>query len=298
MQRSCWAQLCDESSSPSDLFFRLLFEDVAKCAGVDTTVIHPCILNSIFDTIFSTDNEDIGQLRRALEDTSSCDQPNSAEIDLFVSMVLKEADATCDANTGDFGMAFDALTKIFGASTCWGGAEDCSEGSDLANDSYAYDDDFQLTITMDGTVCEFGGSSEGLATRTIDLSYYYLIETKSNSDENITASIQALERSLIRLVCGMERRRSLEHDDAYDDAFVYPIVLAVDSNPLDTVSSECKFKACMLLVSLLSVSRTYMLSQSLPLFRWLRCQIFRCTILFSYFGHCKPHRSRDSRPHP
>ena len=29
--QSCWAALCDESSNPSDLFFKILFAEAARC---------------------------------------------------------------------------------------------------------------------------------------------------------------------------------------------------------------------------------------------------------------------------
>lgn len=249
---SCWASLCNESSNPSDLFFKILFEEAAKCAGVVIDDIPQCVLSHIFDMIFISDDANVGSVRRALQETSSCEQPTAPEIGYFVTFLLTEAVATCDAvgvniDASDLDKVFDSLIKIFGTSKCWG-VDECEENED----NYADDaDDFtghdnEATLTMDGTRCYFE-PVDALSLRSIDLTYFYTLETASTKVEDVLASIEAIERSFVTYVCGIDRRRSLEDTNTtvkdsqvYDIASTEPKVVAVDSNPLDTFSSECK----------------------------------------------------------
>jgi hypothetical protein len=100
---------------------------------------------------------------------------------------------------------------------------------------------------MDGTRCYFE-SVDALSLRAIDLTYFYTLETASTKEEDVLASLEAIERSFVIYVCGIDRRRSLEdtnttvkESQVYDIVSTDPKVVAVDSNPLDTISADCKY---------------------------------------------------------
>ena len=232
--RSCWTSLCGESSNPSDLFFKILFSEAARCAGVEMNDIPECLLNEIFSVIFASGDSSVRRFRRALQE-SSCEQPSASELKFFVTFLLTEAEQTCTSNNAnvnaiDLDKTYDSLVKIFGASHCWG-VDDCGE------DDTSYDDDWWVTpvVVMDGTRCDL--ESINVDTKAVELSYYYLLETVSSNEDEIMLSIEGIERSLITHVCSVERRRSLE--DMYGTGD-HPNILAVDSNPLDTISKDCK----------------------------------------------------------
>lgn len=226
--QSCWASLCNESSNPSDLFFKILFAEAARCADIDTSVIPECVLGHVFDLIFASDDPQVKRVRRTLQKSSSCDQPSENELGLFVTFLLTEAEQTCTAINADFDaeldQTFDALIKIFGASQCWG-VEECED------DMFYYDDDWMTPVVqMDGTRCELE-TVNASSTKAIDLSYYYLLETASSSEDIAASSILTIERNLVTHACSSERRRL---EDALSE------IIAVDSKPLDTISTECK----------------------------------------------------------
>ncbi|KAL3786924.1 hypothetical protein HJC23_013259 [Cyclotella cryptica] len=268
--KSCWASLCDESSNPSDLFFKILFEEAAKCAGVIIDDVPQCVLNHIFDMIFMTDDVGVGRVRRALQESSSCEPPTTSEIGYFVTFLLTEAVATCGAagvniDATDLDNAFDSLIKIFGASKCWG-VEECEENDDnhSSNADDFTDDDDEAILTIDGTRCYFE-QVNATSLRAIDLTYFYILETASTKEEDALASLEAIERSFVLFVCGIDTRRSLE-DTTVAEAQVYadistdPKVVAVDSNPLDMISTDygCKAKSsdalgCMVIEGTLSL---------------------------------------------
>ena len=196
--------------------------------------IPECLLNEIFSVIFASEDSNVGRVRRVLQE-SSCEQPSATELGFFVTFLLTEAEQTCAAlnanvDASDLDSAFDSLVKIFGASHCWG-VDECGE------DDAPNDDDWWATpvVVMDGTRCDL--DSINVDTRAIELSYYYLLETVSSNEDETMLSIEGIERSLITYVCSVERRRSLEE---MDDTVDHPNILAVDSNPLDTISTDCK----------------------------------------------------------
>jgi hypothetical protein len=266
IQRPCWTSLCDESSDPSDLFFKILFAEAARCAGVDTSFIPECVLADVFDVIFNSDDTGVARVRRSLakeSQSSTCEQPTDAELSYFVSFLLMEAEQSCTANNSnsdaDLDSIFKALVSIFGASDCWGVTE--------CGDDAITDDWMTPVVQMDGTFCNLGLVNAS-STRTIDLSYYYLMETASTSEEDAVSSIEAIEQAFVTYVCSWERRRSLE-----DAALSFEIdILAVDSNPLDTISSKCKCAR----IRMPTLSSSAHIISPLSFFRLLQAHCFWC----------------------
>jgi hypothetical protein len=216
------------------LFFKILFAEAARCAGVDTSFIPDCVLANVFDVIFSSDDTEVVRVRRSLaKESNTCEQPTTAELSYFVSFLLMEAEQSCTANNAnldaDLDRIFQSLVSIFGASDCW--------GVDACGDDAITDDWRTPVVQMDGTFCNLGlANVNASSTRTIDLSYYYLLETASTSAEDAVLSIEAIEQAFVTYVCSWERRRSLEDTTLSFE----PDILAVDSNPLDSISSKCK----------------------------------------------------------
>lgn len=234
----CWSSLCAESSHPSDLFFKILFAEAARCAGVTdpNAIIPQCVLSQIFSVIFSSEEgSEVSRIRRALQESSSCEQPNAIELGYFVTFLLTEAESACSENENnanidlDFGAVFDTLVTIFGASQCWG-VDECSDAGTTYNDDW-----FMPVVKMEGTRCE-GPSADISSTRAIELSYFYLVETPAISEEVMVETIKGIERSFISHACSMERRRSLEDVGSSFE----PDIRAIDSNPLDVISADCE----------------------------------------------------------
>lgn len=55
--QSCWIQLCEEAKNPSEEFLVIMFEEIAQCSGA-VLDFNPCIVDSIFEMIFSEDDSD------------------------------------------------------------------------------------------------------------------------------------------------------------------------------------------------------------------------------------------------
>ena len=83
-------------------------------------------------------------------------------------------------------------------------------------------------LSDDGEVCTITPGISDEDVRSLDLSFYYQVETKADS-----LDLGLIERALIEKVCddaGNERRlNELETE-----------VVAVDASPDDVVSEECK----------------------------------------------------------
>lgn len=196
-----------------------------------------CVQSHIFGIIFTSEDPSVGRVRRFLaKESSSCEPPSMEELIPFVTFLLTGAPTACNDVTFDSSVVYEYLLKIFGASDCWG-VDECNVDDDMVI-QYPYGGEgWWPIVTMDGTVCDLDPSINYPSLRTVDLSYYYLIEASSGTDEDIVASIQGIERSIITYVCSLERRRSLEqaNRDSYE-----PNIISVDSNPLDNVTSDCE----------------------------------------------------------
>ena len=223
--------LCSQFSLP-------LSNPIFIGAGINVDKEIPqCVQSHIFGIIFTSEDPSVGRVRRSLaKESSSCEPPSMEELIPFVTFLLTGAPTACDDITFDRSVVYEYLLKIFGSSDCWG-VDDCNVDDDIVT-QYPYDEeDWWPVVTMDGTVCDLEPYSDPISTRTIDLSYFYLFEAASGTDEEVIASIQGIERSFITYVCGLERRRSLEQ--ANDDSYEHSII-SVDSNPLDNVASDCE----------------------------------------------------------
>lgn len=206
-------------------------------------------MDHVFGLVFNSDNSDIRKIRRVLQENYACAQPSTAELSFFVTFLLVEAETTCTTegitlSDVEWEKAAYDLVQVFAAAQCWGMPE--SDCDDVVDDAIAFDDDTTLInlipkedvrielrgkLSDDGTRCDF---EDAPATeRDIDLTYLYRVETASNDETAILDSIEGIERALVVLPCnGAERRRSLE------DIGVH--VVAIDSSPLDTISTECE----------------------------------------------------------
>ena len=247
---TCWDSLCEDSDATSDLFYQILFEQASECADV-TLSVDDCILDHIIDVVFSSGaSEDGARVRRSLQE-SCCDTPTDSDLNFYASYLLLSADAACaeqgnlEITTADWNAATDELVKLFGATECWG-VEPCEEGDDVvvgqdvasssADENAAISRDSGDTppfydgpvLSDDGEVCTITPGISDEDVRSLDLSFYYQVETKSDS-----LDLGLIERALIEKVCddaGNERRlNELETE-----------VVAVDASPDDVVSEECK----------------------------------------------------------
>lgn len=205
--------------------------------------IPDCVLTHIFDVIFSSDNTEVKRLRRALqESTYSCEQPPSQEeLVFFVTFLLNDATSSCTLNNtnleADLETVFGSLLTVFGASQCWGVKNGCDQNV-RTDDTW-----FTPAIQMDGTRCDFEPVDEA-PTRSIELSYYYILETSSSKKVDVIKSIEEIERSFIAHICSFDGRRTLEAIS------LQPKIISIDSNPLDTISSHCKSTSCVPSISL------------------------------------------------
>lgn len=268
---TCWDSLCGDSDPTSDLFFKILFDQASECANVVLTV-EECILDHILEVVFhSVASEESGRrVRRSLQD--SCCEPTESDLNFYASYLLLSADAACaekgsvEISTDEWNKATEDLVKLFGARECWG-VEPCEEEGDgvvgqevptpsptdnngaisaISGDSEDvlpyYDGPI---LSEDGEVCTLTTDSYAPeAVRSLELSFYYQVETTSDS-----LDLGLIERALIALVCddaGNERRlNELETE-----------VIAVDASPGDVISDECEYLsswiACLHTLDLIS----------------------------------------------
>jgi hypothetical protein len=244
-ENTCWDSLCEHSDATSDLFYQILFEQASECADV-TLSVDDCILDHIIDVVFSNDSEDGSRVRRSLQE-SCCDTPTESDLNFYAQYLLLSADAACteqgnvEITTEAWNTATNELVKLFSATECWG-VEPCEEGDDVVVDEEVSSADQNAAISGDtppfhdgpllsddGEVCTITPGISDEDVRSLELSFYYQVETTSDS-----LDLGLIERTLIEKVCddaGNERRlNELETE-----------VVAVDASPDDVVSEQCKY---------------------------------------------------------
>ncbi len=204
----------------------------------------------------------------SMDSTSDCGELPVEEIAPIVKKLLSEADATCLAagvaiEEKDLFAAFDDMLKVFGNQKCWGPV-DCEEeptqptsrdkptevligdvndgptdepanGGDDVSDFFFMPDVSSKTERR----CSGVGSDDG-TERTVEVLYFYRLETASELSEQEGATVlDAVEQTLLTSVADnacvygvfLENIRRLEDS----------LVVAVDSAPKDVVSSNCEF---------------------------------------------------------
>jgi len=146
--QNCWVALCEEESNPSAIFLKIMFEEIAQCAGAELD-FNPCLLDQIFEIIFSSDDPDgtfdgvrrklehsLGSPGKSDEPSDPCaDQPNDAELYFAVSLMLAGAQEQCmemgeTFEAGEVDKAGSELFKLFSAQQCWGTPSDCNDHHD------------------------------------------------------------------------------------------------------------------------------------------------------------------------
>jgi len=206
---SCWIDLCEEFMNPSEAFMMLFVEEVADCAGAQLDLVNQCLVDGVFDLMFSLGDENNTDVvgadmsRRVLRVLSNdetdvstqCESPSEDELGPFVGLLLVTIEQNCTASGELIGQseletAYSELLKLFIAPPqCWGGdAVGCEDQSQNDEDDGLDNTDIAIT---------FVEKCSG-----IDL----------DMDDCFTA------QSLEMLISGqdMSRRRYLEHnDDSY-----------------------------------------------------------------------------------
>ena len=130
----CWESLCNPDASIK-LLIRLLFEDAARCAGVELDV-HECVYDHIIEMLAMTNAPTGRNLRRVLkqqpsmtEESIPCTTPSETEMKLFVSTLLTDSKDKCIASGFDSLESYSTnywenvssdLATIFSSPTCWG----------------------------------------------------------------------------------------------------------------------------------------------------------------------------------
>lgn len=192
-------------------------------------------------------------MRRSLQESCCESAPTESDLNFYANYLLLSAEAACaeqgsvGINDEEWNTATNDLVKLFGATQCWG-VEPCEEEEDvvsvevpppspvdentaLSEDTPSYYDG--PTLSDNGQVCTITAGISADETRSLELSFYYQVETKTDS-----LDLGLVERALIEKVCedaGNERRlNELETE-----------VVAVDTSPEDVVSEVCKYE-CIL----------------------------------------------------
>jgi hypothetical protein len=149
---SCWIDLCEESQNPTGTFMALYIEEVvAVCAGAQLDLVNQCLVDGVFDVLFSSGPENrtfVGENmpRRVLqmlshngtEPSSRCG-PSEEDIGPFIGLMLHGVEQNCTASgvlisQADLSTAYEELVKLFLAPPhCWGdnstqGCNDYQEG--------------------------------------------------------------------------------------------------------------------------------------------------------------------------
>lgn len=132
--QECWVALCEEQAHPSADMYKLIFEEIAQCAGAHFNW-NPCLLDQIFALLVSsgTQNDSLERVRRNLQGTfEPCtNESNEAEFTFVVNMLLAGAEQKClelgeMVAPGDVAEAQTELLKLFTSQQCWGMQIDCA----------------------------------------------------------------------------------------------------------------------------------------------------------------------------
>lgn len=142
----CYTELCEELLDPSELFFKVFFQESAKCAGVELDM-EPCIVDHFVQRLFlsnstnTADDDYYGgvdvslrtsagkRARRVLEDTGDPRFDDDAAGFLFfiVMLLLADVSATCTESYVDEEQVIEAayaFVEILSNQQCMGGMED------------------------------------------------------------------------------------------------------------------------------------------------------------------------------
>jgi len=149
--QNCWQSLCAEGENPSRMLLEIIFEEIGICAQADLDAIDPCLLNRIFELIFTSDESPpeggIGDLRRKLQRSLSnqdipisndsqpsgepcVEQPSDAELYFVVNLLLAGASESCDVSSSQVSKAESELFKLFQAQSCWGESNGCEHNGE------------------------------------------------------------------------------------------------------------------------------------------------------------------------
>jgi len=237
----CWESLCDGGSDISELLFKILFDQAASCASVEMDV-NQCVMDHIIDLVLLVEDPTADMVRRVLQEVESdpCDTPSEADLGFFVNFMLIDAEAKCsemdiNVESTNWSKTLADLVTIFSSSECWG-MGDCTE--ELSSVDYSwptespnYDDekDSRFVVTDDGHQCIFENDSDPELERSLELSFFYRVETTSASEP----SLESIERALMELACSDGRRTRVLNEYPQETA-----VVAVDSSPDDVFSTN------------------------------------------------------------
>ena len=122
----CWESLCDSPDAINELLIRTMFEDAAKCAGVELDM-HECVYDHIIEVFTTTNVPMAHRLRREqqpvmVDESNPCGAPSEEELNMFVSFLLNGAKDKCFASGFDLESSTipSDLATIFSSPTCWG----------------------------------------------------------------------------------------------------------------------------------------------------------------------------------
>ena len=245
---TCWDTLCNDSDPSSDLFFQILFDQASECAGVELTV-EECILDHILEVVFVSNAPDESgtSVRRSLSE--SCCEPTESDLNFYATYLLLSAEAACAESgsaaitTEEWNKATDDLVKLFGATECWG-VDPCDEEDEVVSQELPtpsptsnsaisgdvappfYDGPI---LSDDGKLCTITPDYDSSAVRSLELSFFYQVETTSES-----LDLGAIERALIAEVCdaAASERRLQDYETE---------VVAVEASPEDVISDDCEY---------------------------------------------------------
>eukprot|EP00580_Thalassiosira_gravida_P005583 CAMPEP_0201654700 /NCGR_PEP_ID=MMETSP0493-20130528/45631_1 /ASSEMBLY_ACC=CAM_ASM_000838 /TAXON_ID=420259 /ORGANISM="Thalassiosira gravida, Strain GMp14c1" /LENGTH=501 /DNA_ID=CAMNT_0048131267 /DNA_START=225 /DNA_END=1730 /DNA_ORIENTATION=+ len=135
----CFQQLCEDKSSSAGPFIEILFDEVAKCAGVELD-INKSLLYQVIDMIYnrgdSDTNSDVERVRRRLSDSmddqypSSCEQlmPRYQAMERYLSSMIMFSEINCTATTHEVANVISYLATIFSTQHYWCGS--CASDDD------------------------------------------------------------------------------------------------------------------------------------------------------------------------
>jgi len=168
----CFQQMCEDE--PSGLFYEIMFDEAAKCAGVEQD-INPCLKDRIIEMMAgggdggdsATPEDKIRRklvhapsLTHSMDGGSSCERPSEAEVEWFVSFMLFDAQSQC-ADLGapvsqeEVEIATSDITSIISAWHCWpddGCEEEPSYDDDWYGDGHWHENDSEMSLYI-GEVC-------------------------------------------------------------------------------------------------------------------------------------------------
>jgi hypothetical protein len=171
--QECWVALCEEQANPTDEFYKLVFEEIAQCAGAHFNW-NPCLVDQFFALLISGPGGSLEGVRRKLQGSfeTCASESSEAEFTFVVTFLVAGANEKClelgeIVAPDDVAEAEAELLKLFTAQQCWGTPIDCPVPENDYRSAYLNFIEERINMMLGG--CVGSGSNTCVFQRSIEV---------------------------------------------------------------------------------------------------------------------------------